>query len=209
VRVKFDPDAGPPGAFYPVLTSLVVPRPIAWVGTVSPDGVANVAPHSFFTVAGVIPPIIQFTSVGRKDSLNNAQATGEFTVSIASEPLFEQVNATATNFPPDVDEFAAVGLHAEASERVKPPRVAESPAAFECKLEDVRAFGETYVVFGRVVLAVVDEAAVGPDGLATIGGLNPLARLGRDEWSTIGEVRELTRISAADWPGHYGGARTH
>ena len=208
MRVSFDPQAGPPGAFYPVLTSLVVPRPIAWVGTLAPDGVANVAPHSFFTVAGVVPPIVQFTSVGRKDSLANIEATGEFTISVAPEWLFEQINASATDFPHDVDEFAAVGITAEASERVAAPRVAESPAAFECRLEDIKAFGQTYVVFGRVLLAVVSEEALGPDGLATIEGLRPLARLGRNEWSTIGELREITRIGYHEWPGHFSGART-
>jgi flavin reductase (DIM6/NTAB) family NADH-FMN oxidoreductase RutF len=208
VRVEFDPDSGSPYAFYPLLTSLIVPRPIAWVATLSAGGVANLAPHSFFTVACVVPPVIQFTSVGRKDSLRNIEATGEFTVSVTPERLFEEVNATATDFPQNVDEFAAVGLDAEASRRVAPPRVAQSPAVFECRLQDTISFGDSFVVFGRVLLAAVDEDAIGDNGLPAIGALRPLARLGADEWSTIGEVREITRIANADWPGHYDGART-
>ena len=206
MRVEFDPDAGNPYAFYPLLTSLVVPRPIAWVGTRAPDGVANLAPHSFFTVACVVPPVIQFTSVGRKDSLRNIEANGEFTVSVTPESLFEQVNATATDFPHDVDEFAAVGIHAEPAQRVSAPRVAESPAVFECRLQDTISFGDSFVVFGRVLLAAVDEAVIGENGLPSIHALRPLARLGADEWSTIGELREITRISYTQWPGHYDGA---
>lgn len=88
------------GAFYSFLTSVVVPRPIAWVSTRSPERVDNLAPHSFFTVASVDPPIVQFTSVGRKDSLINVEQTGEFVICLTPEPLFEQVNATGTDFPP-------------------------------------------------------------------------------------------------------------
>ena len=86
--------------FYALLNSVVVPRPIAWVSSVSADGVLNLAPHSFFTVSCVEPPMVQFTSVGRKDSLKNVEATGEFVVNFAAEELFEQINATGTNFPP-------------------------------------------------------------------------------------------------------------
>jgi hypothetical protein len=107
--------------FYKLLTAVVVPRPIAWVSTRSADGVGNLAPHSFFTVSCVNPPMVQFTSVGKKDSLRNALETGEFVVCLATEALFEQVNATGTNFPAGVDEFAAVGLTAEPSALVAPP----------------------------------------------------------------------------------------
>src|SRR4051812_49953971 len=117
------------GAFYRVLNSVVVPRPIAWVCSRSAEGVLNLAPHSFFTVACVDPPVVQFTSVGRKDSLANAEATGEFTVSLVPEWLFEEANATATDFPRERGEFSEVGLAKEPSARVRPPRVAQSPVA--------------------------------------------------------------------------------
>jgi Conserved protein/domain typically associated with flavoprotein oxygenases, DIM6/NTAB family len=194
-------------AFYKLLTATVVPRPIAWVSTVSADGVVNLAPHSFFTVACVDPPMIQFTSVGVKDSLRNVRATGEFVVCLAPEPLFEQINATGTDFPPDVDEFAAVGLTPEPSATVAPPRVAESPVAFECRLHQALELGDSTVVIGRVQRAAIDADAFDRDpaqgGLPRIEALRPLARLGRDQWSTIGEVREISRIRYEDWPGHY------
>jgi flavin reductase (DIM6/NTAB) family NADH-FMN oxidoreductase RutF len=194
-------------AFYKVLTSTVVPRPIAWVSSVSADGVVNLAPHSFYTVACVDPPMVQFTSVGKKDSLRNVLATGEFVVCLAPEPLFEQINATGTNFPPDVDEFAAVGLTPEPSATVAPPRVAESPVALECRLHQALELGDSTVVIGSVLHAAIDadtfDGGVTEGGLPRIDALRPLARLGRDEWSTIGEVREITRIRHADWPGHF------
>src|SRR3954449_6281245 len=128
------------GATYPWLTAVVVPRPIAWVSTVSPDGAGNLAPHSFFTVASAEPPVVSFTSVRTKDSLRNIRQTGEFVVNLAPRGLAEAVNTTGTDFPPDVDELAAAGLSAEPSRLVRPPRVAQSPVALECVLEGEHAF---------------------------------------------------------------------
>lgn len=204
MRTDLDPTELGARPFYRLLTSVVVPRPIAWVSTRSAAGVDNLAPHSFFTVSCVDPPMVQFTSVRVKDSLTNARETGEFVVCLATEELFEQVNATATDFPAGVDEFAAVGLTAEPSTVVAPPRVAESPVALECRLEHALELGDSTVVIGRVVHASVRADVVGADGLPEIGRLRPLARLGRDEWCTLGEVREISRIRHADWPGHYG-----
>src|ERR1700689_2544045 len=98
-RTEIDPAEIGHGAFYLFLNSVVVPRPIAWVSSRSASGVDNLAPHSFFTVSSVDPPIVQFTSVGRKDSLNNIEDTGEFVVCLAPARLIEEVNATATDFP--------------------------------------------------------------------------------------------------------------
>ena len=204
MRTEFDPADHDVRGFYRLLTAIVVPRPIAWVATTSEAGVDNLAPHSFFTVACVDPPVVQFTSVGEKDSLRNAVATGEFTVSLTPEPLFEQINATGTDFPAGTSEFDAVGLEREPSLRVRPPRVAASPAVLECTLEQTLTLGNSTVVFGRVVHAVVDADALADDGLPRLDALAPLARLGRDEWSTIGEVREIARIPHRDWPGHDG-----
>ncbi|TCM47106.1 flavin reductase (DIM6/NTAB) family NADH-FMN oxidoreductase RutF [Kribbella sp. VKM Ac-2568] len=202
VRRDLDPETVSSRDFYAVLNAVVVPRPIAWVSSRSADGVLNLAPHSFFTVACVRPPMVQFTSVGRKDSLNNVEATGEFVVNFAAEPLFEQINATATNFPPEVDEFAAVGLHIEPSTTVAVPRVAESPVAIECQLHTTLELGDSTVVIGRVRHISIDESVL--DGShPEITRLRPLARLGKDEWSTLGEVREITRIRHAEWPGHF------
>ena len=197
-RVSFDPDAMDTGAFYRVLNSVVVPRPIAWVCTRSAEGVHNLAPHSFYTVACVTPPIVQFTSVGRKDSLRNAEATGQFTVNLTPEALFEQVNATATDFPPDHSEAEHTGVRLEPAETVDAMRVAESPVSIECVLHGTLSLGDSTVVFGRVRHISVWAEAV-QDGRPRIEHLRPLARLGGNEWSTIGDVREIRRIPYRAW----------
>lgn len=204
MRVDFDPAAMGRNPFYKLLTAVVVPRPIAWVSTISPDNFsANLAPHSFFSVSCVSPPIVQFTSVGRKDSLNNAEATGEFVVNLAPEPLFERINATATDFPPGVSEFEAVGIAREPSVKVAPPRVAESPVALECRLHSTLRLGDSVVVFGEVVYAAVSEEVL-VDGHPEVGRMRPLSRLGKDEWGTLGEVLEIKRIRYPDWSGGSG-----
>jgi flavin reductase (DIM6/NTAB) family NADH-FMN oxidoreductase RutF len=200
--VDLDPEVVGRRVFYATLNSVVVPRPIAWVSTRSADGVLNLAPHSFFTVACVEPPMVQFTSVGRKDSLNNVEATGEFVVNFAAEPLFERVNATATNFPSEISEFEAVGLTTEPARTVGVPRVAESPVAIECTLHTTLELGDSTVVIGRVRHLAID-AAVMVDEHPEIRLLRPLARLGKDEWSTIGDIRSISRIRYKDWPGHF------
>lgn len=197
-RVHFDPDAMEIRAFYRVLNSVVVPRPIAWVCSRSAEGVLNLAPHSFYTVACVDPPVVQFTSVGRKDSLRNVEATGEFTVSLTPEPLFEQINATGTDFPHGVSEAEEIGIRLEDSERVGVPRVADSPVSVECTLHSTVRLGDSTVVFGRVRLIAVHEGAV-RDGRPRIEHLRPLARLGGNEWSTVGEIKEIPRIPYSHW----------
>ncbi len=185
-------------AIYPLLNSVVVPRPIAWVSSRSADGVDNLAPHSFFTISSVSPPVVQFTSVGAKDSLRNATATGEFVISLCPEALVEQVNLTGTDFPPDVSEFDAAGLTRESSRVVAPPRVAESPVAIECRLAGTKDFGgDSTVVFGEVVWVAVDERVLRDDRPA-IDLLKPVARLGANEWTTIGQVSARRRVPWAE-----------
>ena len=187
-----------PGPAYRLLTASVVPRPIAWVSTRSPDGVDNLAPHSFFTVASTDPAMLAFTSVGRKDTLRNIEATGEFVINVTPEPLFEVVNATGTSYPPGIGEFDAVGIEREPSVAVAPPRVAASPVAFECRLHEVRPTGNCFVVVGLVLHAALADAVAAGDLPAhphvDIRALDPLSRLGRDQWGLLGEVREIARI---------------
>ena len=191
-RLDLDP-AELGAALYPWMNSVVVPRPIAWVSSRSEQGIDNLAPHSFFTIAGIDPAVVCFTSVGAKDSLRNILATAEFVVSVCTEPLIEQVNLTGTDYPPEVSEFDAVGLTREPSLRVAPPRVAESPVAMECRLLDTKTFGVCTVVFGQVVHLAVDEKVL-RDGRPAIDLIAPVARLGADEWSTIGELSERRRV---------------
>ncbi|WP_329123202.1 flavin reductase family protein [Streptomyces sp. NBC_01353] len=193
MRIDIDPALSDRNTFYRLLTATVVPRPIAWISTTSADGTDNLAPHSFFTISSVTPPVVQFTSVGRKDSLRNIEDTGAFVVNFAPEPLFEQINATATDFPRGVSEFDACGVEREPSLRVKPPRVAHAPVALECELHSTLRIGDSTVVFGRVVHAAVDESVM-VDGHPEITLMRPLTRLGRNEWGTLGGIQEIARV---------------
>jgi flavin reductase (DIM6/NTAB) family NADH-FMN oxidoreductase RutF len=194
MRTDFAPEELGTGRFYALMTASIVPRPIAWVSTTSEEGVDNVAPHSFFTVACVAPAIVQFTSVGRKDTLRNVEATGEFVVNITPEGLFEEVNRTGTNYPGHVSEFDAVGLEREPSLTVRPPRVASAPVAFECALHGTIGLGNSWIVLGRVLHAVAATDVLAEDGLPDIHKLEPVSRLGRNEWGTRGEIRTIDRI---------------
>ena len=196
-RLGLDPDAVP-GGIYALLNSVVVPRPIAWVSTRSASGVDNLAPHSYFTVSSAAPPVVQFTSVGHKDSLRNAQATGQFVVSVCTEPLAQAVNTTAVPFPPEDSEFDAAGLTREPSARVAPPRVAESPVSLECELAGVQRFGASTVVFGRVVWVAVRPSVIRDDRVA-IDLLRPIARLGGADYATVGDVFAIKRQSHEEW----------
>ncbi|AOT03679.1 flavin reductase family protein [Arthrobacter sp. U41] len=202
MRTDFDPATTSTSDFYRLLTAVVVPRPIAWVSSVSPEGVDNLAPHSFFTVASTTPPIVQFTSVGEKDSLRNITESKEFVVNLAPAALLEEVNATGTNFPPDVSEFDAAGLTREPSLTVAAPRVKESLAVLECRLHSVLPMGDSILVFGEVTHAAVSDAVL--DGShPRIDLLEPLSRLGLDEWGTLGAIQDLKRIRLRDWPGSF------
>ncbi|TDW30240.1 flavin reductase family protein [Cryobacterium psychrophilum] len=199
MRTHFDPAQLPSRDFYRLLTSVVVPRPIAWVSSTSATGVHNLAPHSFFTVASVTPPIIQFTSVGEKDTLRNIEATGDFVVNFSPASLFEEINATATAFEPDVSEFDRAGLTREPSRTVSSPRVKESPTALECRLHETIRMGDCTLVFGLVTHAAISTDVLDGDH-PRIDLLDPLSRLGLDEWGTMGQIKQIRRIRTADWP---------
>ena len=183
-----DPDVN----FYRLMTAVVVPRPIAWVTTLSAEGVVNLAPHSFYTVACARPPIVQFTSVGKKDTLRNVRATGEFVVNLAHGPLIEAVNNSSAAFDPSASEAAELGITMEPSEVVRPPRVRDSPASIECTLHSTHELGDSTVVLGDVrLITVADDALV--DGHPDYDLLDPLARLGKDEWAVHAHVRSVRR----------------
>jgi flavin reductase (DIM6/NTAB) family NADH-FMN oxidoreductase RutF len=190
---------------FPTLNTLVAPRPIAWVSTVDGDGRPNLAPHSYFTVASAEPPVVQFTSIGRKDSLRNVASTQEFVVNVVPWRLREAVNLTSIDAPPDVDEFAVAGVTAEPSIAVRPARVAESPAVMECRLIEVRSFGEGprsgHVVFGEVVHIAVDAAVLAGDGLPDLALLDSASRCDRSNWAPIGPREEIIRPRWSQWHG--------
>ncbi len=190
-RTFFDPaDAGVNA--YRLLTALVVPRPIAWVSTLDADGRGNLAPHSFFTVASHRPPIVLFSTLGRKDTVRNIEETREFVISFSSESLLEKVNASSAPFEHGDDEAEQLGIATEPSTTVAPPRVAESPASIECSLDRIVQVGSGHVVFGEVTgITVRDDVLV--DGHPAMEHLRPVSRLGRDEWGRPPEVFHLTR----------------
>jgi flavin reductase (DIM6/NTAB) family NADH-FMN oxidoreductase RutF len=183
-----DPDVN----VYRLMTAVVVPRPIAWVSSLSEDGVVNLAPHSFYTVACARPPIVQFSSVGKKDTLRNVLATGEFVVNLAYAPLLETVNNTAARFAPDQSEVERLGIEMEPSVRVAPPRVAGSPVAIECTVHSTKELGDSTVILGDVQLISVAEQVL-VDGHPEFTLLDPLARLGKDEWALHSEVVAIPR----------------
>jgi flavin reductase (DIM6/NTAB) family NADH-FMN oxidoreductase RutF len=190
-RTVFEPSAEGVNA-YQLLTSLVVPRPIAWVSTLDAQGHGNLAPHSFFTVASGRPPVILFSSLGRKDTVRNVEATREFVVSFTSEAVLDQVNASSAPFEHGDDEAERLGITTEPSATVAPPRVADSPASIECRLERIVEVGSAYVVFGLVTaITVRDDVLV--DGLPAMEHLRPVSRLGGEEWGRPPEVFRLAR----------------
>lgn len=138
--------------------AIVGPRPIGWMGSLSADGIPNLAPYSFFNAFNYIPPIVGFASVGRKDSLNNIEATGEFAWNLVTRELAEAMNESCAAVGPEENEFERARLEQAPSRVIKAPRVAESPVSFECKLTQivqlVTQSGDTvptWVVFGEVV----------------------------------------------------------
>src|SRR5437868_13062517 len=117
--------------------AIVGPRPIGWISTRSVDGHLNLAPYSFFNAFNYTPPIVGFSSVGRKDSLNNIEQTGEFAWNLATRPLAERMNQSCALVPPEVNEFELAGLTSVASKVIAVPRVAECPVSFECKVTQI------------------------------------------------------------------------
>jgi len=191
---------------YRRLTEVVIPRPIALVATVDPDGIANVAPFSFFTVVSSNPPFIAFAPhrMGRtgtkKDTLRNVEAVGEFTVSVVTEEIAERVNACAAPLPYGDSEFEHSGLTPVAAERVKAPLVAESPVGLECMLEEIRVYGDEggagSLVVGRVVLMHLEAAVRDPaDGRVVHEQLRAVGRMGGSLWCRTLDTFPLKRPS--------------
>ncbi len=192
-----DPAAQTPRENYFLLTNLVVPRPIAWVSTLGSDGTRNLAPHSYFNIVSSNPPIIHFTQAGRKDTLHNVEASGEFVVNVVSDDLVEPMNLTSADFPPTEDEFTWAGLETVASQRVAPPRVARARAAFECRVRTILEIGNGNMVFGDVVAVYVDDS-IYDGGRIDIQALAPVARLGGSSYADLTHIYKLARPSWAD-----------
>jgi flavin reductase (DIM6/NTAB) family NADH-FMN oxidoreductase RutF len=178
---------------YHILSNLIVPRPIAFVSTLGENGVANLAPFSFFMAGGSRPPSLCFSPTpsreGDKDTLRNIRETGEYVVNLLDAPMLHGMNATSATLPPHESEWPASGFTPAESRVVKAPRVAEAPAAFECKLFEIVEHGEgpgaARYVIGEVVFAFL-RADVWDGERVQRAGLSMLARLGGDDYLATG-----------------------
>ena len=195
--------------FYRVLTGVVVPRPIALVSTVSADGMANLAPFSFFNAMAHSPPTVVL-GISRqadwkaKDTLANIEATGEFVISAVVDEIAAAMNAAAAEYPADVDEFDVSGLTPAPSEKVRAPGVAESPVNMECRLNQIVPLGDPKtgngLVIGEILLMKVRDDII--DGhRIDHARLKPVGRLAGSAYCHTGDVFELVR------PVYRGGAR--
>lgn len=196
--VSIDPEALAPTDAYHLLNSLVVPRPIAWVSTLSEAGVANLAPHSYFTVVSSNPPIVCFSSAGVKDTLRNVRHMRDFVVNVVGEELAEPMNLTSADFPPGESEFVAAGLTPAPSDLVRAPRLAEAPAAMECRLVQIIEIGRipNHLVIGEVVRFHV-AARVWRDGRVDLAAVRPVGRLAGSGYSYTREFFRMDRPTYA------------
>ncbi|MEP6962006.1 MAG: flavin reductase family protein [Acidobacteriota bacterium] len=192
-----DPSTRDPFDVYRLLSGSILPRPIAFVSTLSADGIRNLAPFSFFTVISANPPVICFCPMTRaeprpkKDTLMNIEATGEFVVNICSEDFAEKMNATAGEYPPDVDEFQLSGLTPVPSEIVKPPRVKESRVNMECKLHQIVPVSSKFLggtlVMGEVVRFHVQDSMI-----------NQICEIDADQLNAIGRMAGPVYVRTKD-----------
>lgn len=194
----YEPKNGDHGLPKNPFNSLVIPRPIGWISTVDGAGNVNLAPYSFFNAVSYRPPTVMFSAgYGAveddtlKDTLRNALDTGEFVHSVSTWATREAMNTTSASVKKDVDEFATAGLTPLPSKLVKPPRVAESPVHFECKVVGSYevphgTLADRYtVVFGEVVGIHIDDALITAEGLIDVAKLKPLGRLGYQDYVTV------------------------
>lgn len=184
-----------------LITGIVSPRPIAWVSTIAADGSRNLAPFSFFNAFSFNPPVIGIGPGARagieKDSLCNIRATGEFTISIVTEQLADSANLSSGDFSPEVDEWDIAGVRPAPTDDVRPARVAESPAALECRVKQIVDLGSPLDPSNALVIGLVTRVHVADD---VLDGLIPqpdrlgiVGRMGEAYWCTTRDRFELER----------------
>ena len=199
--MDYDPRSEPHNLAHDPTTSLVVPRPIGWITTISPQGVVNLAPYSYFNLVASHPPFVMFASNSRKHSQCHAESGGEFVFNLATYELRTQMNVTGGEYPEDVSEPELAKLAMAPSRFVKPPRVAASPIALECVYSQTvsleRSNGKPHnyhVVIGEVVNVHVDDAVI-VDGMIDMSRIRPIARLGyRGDYTVVDNIFEMRRV---------------
>ena len=190
------------GLPYNPFKSCVVPRPIGWISTISLDGVPNLAPYSQFQNLSFDPPYVMFaanqkTDGSRKDSVVNAEHSGEFVHNMVTYELREAVNISAQEVPPDVDEFELAGVGKAPSKMVKPYRVEESPVQFECRyyqtlrLPGKGTMGSVDIVIGQVIGIHIKDEFIRRDGKLDILKMRPIARLGYYDYTCVESVFQM------------------
>jgi flavin reductase (DIM6/NTAB) family NADH-FMN oxidoreductase RutF len=179
--------------------ALIAPRPIGWVTTMSGTGALNLAPYSFFNAFSSMPPIIGFSSEGRKDSVTFVEETREFVWNMPTYELRDQMNATSASLPRGDSEFAYADLTTAPSKRVRPPRVAESPCAMECRLIEIIRLRDSegvsldsHLVLGEVVCVYIDDRFI-QDGRVDTAALRPIARCGYSDYAVVDKLFALRR----------------
>lgn len=191
-----DPGTISPGDFYRFMISVIVPRPIAFVSTMSADGHHNVAPFSYYNAITNQPPLLGISINRRKgspkDTYRNIEQIGEFVVNTVDEALGARMVQTSGEWPEDVDEFQLAGLTPVPSDVVKPPRVGESPVSLECRLYRAIELGATFFVVGEILRAHVRDDVLS-EGRVDITRLKPLGRLGGDGYSVVRDVIHMPR----------------
>lgn len=195
----YDPRTEAHGLPHDPWLALIVPRPVGWISTVSPEGVPNLAPYSSFNTLSSNPPFLMFSSDEAKDSITNAEATGYFCVNIATFGLRNAMNRSAARYPADQDEFAITGLGSAPCRNISCVYVAESPVSIECRLSQVITLAPSTgavctnrVAIGEVVGIRIDESVM-RDGMVDIDLLKPLGRLGYREYTVPPRSFEMIR----------------
>lgn len=179
--------------------AIVAPRPIGWITSMSRDGEINLAPYSFFNALCSRPPIVAFSSEGRKDSVSFIEQTGEFACSLAVHDLREAMNKSSAPFERGVNEMQAVGLAPAPCRRIRPPRVAAAPCALECRLLQIVALmdlmerpTDNHLVIGQVVAVHIDDRFI-RDGRLDTAAMRPIARCGYDEYAVVDSLFTMPR----------------
>jgi flavin reductase (DIM6/NTAB) family NADH-FMN oxidoreductase RutF len=205
----YDPEKNDHGMPHNPFKSLIVPRPIGWISSVSAEGIHNLAPYSQFQMVNSECPYVmvgcgQHRTGRRKDTVVNIEQTGEFVYNMATYDLRLAMNATAAELPPEVDEFVAAGLTKAPSIRVRPCRVAESPIHLECQYhQTIRLPGynpsqSVDMILGKVVLIHIKDDVIDANGKVDIVKIRPLARLGYQDYACVDRIFEIIRPKAQD-----------
>jgi flavin reductase (DIM6/NTAB) family NADH-FMN oxidoreductase RutF len=189
---SYEPRSGH-GLPHDPFNAIVGPRPIGWISTQNAAGALNLAPYSFFNAFNYVPPIVGFASIGYKDTVRNIEATGEFVWNLATRDLAEAMNQSCAAVPPEVSEFALTGLTPLACDKVRPPRVAESPVTFECRSTQILQLqgvdGEkvpTWLVLGEVVAVHIAKALLKDGVYDTANAGHILRGGGPGDYFTVG-----------------------